>query len=160
MLPETDRGGGDPPTPAGMVHVRQGRNRYHVRVPQGLGNATFGELADYLARTFLQGVPASELRFIARGKTPAEGDALGPAGCGDASVMLLFREGFHTNADSAVWLRESKAELQEAEQEIARLAKRIEANFSNEDTSLKLAEVGGVVATLRQSVDSVRVFES
>ncbi|CAK0871612.1 unnamed protein product [Prorocentrum cordatum] len=145
---------------AGTVHVRRGRDRYHVRVPQGLAQATFGQLAEYLAGAFLGGVPASELRFLAGGRTPGASDALGAPGAAEAQVMLLFREGFHTNADSAIWLRDSRAELKEAEEVLERLGKRIEANFSNEETALKLAEVGGVVATLRQSVDSVRVFES
>mmetsp|Transcript_27460 Transcript_27460/g.50051 ORF Transcript_27460/g.50051 Transcript_27460/m.50051 type:complete len:300 (+) Transcript_27460:99-998(+) len=162
---------GELPLPAGadasaagssaLVHVRQGRHRYHVRIPQGLAEATFGELADYLAASLLfpPGVPSGELRFITKGKTPARSDALGSADGKEITVMLLFREGFHLAAEGAAWLRERSTELSNAEAEIEKLAKRIEANFSDAETSVRLAEVGGLIEILKQSVDSVRVRE-
>merc|ERR1719270_2856688 len=81
---------GELPLPAGaaardtaaVVHVRQGANRYHVRVPHGLDVATFGELADYLADQMLpRGIPAAELRLICRGKTAESGDVLSSKVC-------------------------------------------------------------------------------
>lgn len=160
---------GELPLPAGaaaaessaVVHVRQGQKRYHVRVPHGLATATFGELADYLAAELLpRGVPASELRLICRGKTVERPDVLNPGGGAELSVMLLFREGFYVAAEGASWLRERSAELTDAEVQIERLGKRIEANFTDAETSLRLAEVGTLVETLKQSVDSVRVSEA
>lgn len=144
-----------------VVHVRQGRNRYHVRVRQGLASATFGELADCLSAHMLPaGVPASECRLICKGKTAERSDPLCAAGGAEMTVMLLFREGFHVANEGADWLRERSAELQEAEAKIERLGKRIEANFSDQETSLRLAEVGGLVETLKQSVEIVRVREN
>eukprot|EP00930_Biecheleria_cincta_P099860 TRINITY_DN91472_c0_g1_i1.p1 TRINITY_DN91472_c0_g1~~TRINITY_DN91472_c0_g1_i1.p1 ORF type:complete len:301 (-),score=81.91 TRINITY_DN91472_c0_g1_i1:17-919(-) len=143
---------------AGAVQVRQGRNRYRISVPQGLGQATFGQLADYLSSQMLPpGIPASECRIISKGKNVAREDVLGADAGKELSVMLMFREGFHVAVEGARWLEEKSAELAEAESAIERLAKRVEANFVDVETSMKLAEVGGVVETLTQSVDSVRV---
>jgi len=144
-----------------VVHVRQGRCRYHVRVPQGLAAATFGELGAYLATELLPpGTPASELRFISRGKTVAAADILDPSGLLEMSVMLLFREGYHVAAEGANWLRDQSGELAEAEAELEKLGRRIEANFSDAETAVRLAEVSNLVETLKQSVESVRVSEA
>lgn len=144
------------------VIVRQGRNRYRVRVPMGLHRASYRELAEYLsARLLPPGIPPGELRFLSKGKTAAASDPLGPVGSGDISVMLLFREGFHTAVDGANWLNERTTELKEAELEIERLAKRVAANFADGgETSIRLAEIGALLDTLTQSVDSVRVSEA
>merc|ERR1719491_965435 len=72
----------------------------------------------------------------------------------------MFREGFYVAADGANWLRDSQVELKDAEERIERIAKRVEANFSDAETSLRIAELGGVVATLKQSVESVRISEA
>lgn len=145
----------------GLVHVRQGANRFHVRVPHGLAAATFGELADYLSNQMLpRGIPASELRILCRGKTAEPDDVLDPKGSSELTVMLLFREGFHVAADGANWLKEYQAELAVAEAQIERLGKRVEANFTDAEMSLRLGELGGLVSTLKQSVDSVRVSEA
>eukprot|EP00928_Gymnodinium_smaydae_P062817 TRINITY_DN46589_c0_g1_i1.p1 TRINITY_DN46589_c0_g1~~TRINITY_DN46589_c0_g1_i1.p1 ORF type:complete len:320 (+),score=73.21 TRINITY_DN46589_c0_g1_i1:46-960(+) len=146
----------------GVVHVRQAKNRYHVTVPQGLAAATFGELADYLPAAFFaqRGVTPAELRFLVRGKTAQRSDMLGAAGSREVSVMLLFQETFHLAEEGAAWLRERLVELADLEEQIGRLAKRIEANFAAEETSMQLAEVRGAVETMEQSVDSVQVRES
>jgi len=154
-------GEGDGGEKVGTVLVRQGQNRYRVQVPQGLAVATFGELADYLVAEMLpRGIPSSELRFICRGKTADRKDVLCASGGQDLSVMLMFKENFHIAADGAAWLRDQTVELSRAEGEIDKLGKRIEANFSDAETSIRLAEVGGVIETLRQSVESVRVSEA
>jgi len=131
---------------AGVVHVRQGKNRYHVKVPHGLGTATFGELADYLVASLLfpPGLPSAELRLIAKGKTASRSDTLATDATREASVMLLFREGFHLAAEGANWLRERSVELTEAEALLEKLGKRIEANFSNEETYVQLEQVAGL----------------
>mmetsp|Transcript_89101 Transcript_89101/g.288124 ORF Transcript_89101/g.288124 Transcript_89101/m.288124 type:complete len:300 (-) Transcript_89101:64-963(-) len=154
--------GAEPSASPGVVNVRQGRNRYHVRVPQGLAAATFGDLAAFLAGSLLPpGVPPSECRFICRGKSAEHADTLAVGAATDLSVMLMFREGFHLAAEGADWLRSYSVELTEAEAKIEKLAKRIEANFGDgAETSLRLAEVGGLVETLKQSVESVRVRET
>jgi len=145
----------------GTVLVRQGPNRYRIRVPQGLAAASFCELAEYLSAELLpRGIPASELRLICRGRTVTPTDVLLPGGGSELSVILLFRENFHAAAEGAAWLRERSAELGEAEVQIAKLRKRIEANFSDAETSVQLAEVGALVETLRQSVESVRVSDA
>ncbi|CAJ1418659.1 unnamed protein product [Effrenium voratum] len=141
-----------------MVVVRQGRNRYKVRVRQGLDKASFGELADYLVAQMLPpGIPACELRLISKGKTAAREDPLGAADGKELSVMLMFREGFHLAVEGDRWMQEKSEELSQAEAKIASLSKRVEANFSDAETSLQLAEVSGFVETLLQSVDSVRL---
>ncbi|CAL1136513.1 unnamed protein product [Cladocopium goreaui] len=140
------------------VLVRQGRNRYRVRVPQGLKEATFGNLADFLAAQMLPpGIPPSELRLISKGKTASRDDRLGDDGMKEMSVMLLFREGFHVAAEGARWMSEKEEELAKVEAKLASLSKRVEANFSDAETSLQLAEVSDFIETLLQSVDSVRV---
>jgi len=143
------------------VHVRHGAKRYHVRVPHGLDVATFGELAAYLVAQMLpRGIPAEECRLICRGKSAESRDVLSSKGGEEMTVMLMFREGFHVAADGANWLKESQAELAEAEQKIERLGKQVEANFSNAETSVRLAELGGLVAMLKHSVEVVRISEA
>ncbi|CAE8624550.1 unnamed protein product [Polarella glacialis] len=151
--------GGDASQAPVVVQVRQGRNRYRVRVRRGLATVTFGELSDYLAEQMLPpGIPSSELRLIARGKTASREDPLCPEGSSkDMSVMLMFREGFFVAAEGAKWLQEKSTELGEAEVKLVRLTKRVEANFSNAETSVQLAELEGLLESLVQSVDSVRV---
>lgn len=145
----------------GTVHVRQGRNRYHVRVPQGLAAATFGELADYMALHMLPpGSAAGELRFLCRGKTPERSEVLAGGDAVDLSIMLLFKEAFYLAAEGADWLRQYSIELEEAELKVEKIAKRVEANFADAETSLQLAEVGGLVEVLKQSCESVRVRET
>ncbi|CAK9076012.1 unnamed protein product [Durusdinium trenchii] len=141
------------------VLVRQGRHRYKVRVPQGLKEATFGDLADFLAAQMLPpGIPSSELRLISKGKTASRDEPLSDQqSCKDMSVMLLFREGFHVAAEGARWMAEKGEELAQAEARLMSLSKRVEANFSDAETSLQLTEVAGFIDTLLQSVDSVRV---
>jgi len=147
---------------ASIVHVRQGPRRFHVKIPQGLATATFGELADYLASELLvpRGTPSTELRFICRGKTALREEVLSVKGGAELSVMLLFRENFHLAAEGAEWLREKSAELSEAETSVEKLAKRVEANLCDAETSVRLAEVCGLVEMLSQSVESVRVNET
>lgn len=89
------------------VLVRHGRNRYKVRVPQGLKEATegphtvaarrrqatFGDLADFLVAQMLPpGIPAAELRLISKGKTVG-GLALGSSLCLEASREDCLSEG-------------------------------------------------------------------
>eukprot|EP00927_Polykrikos_kofoidii_P017107 TRINITY_DN17769_c0_g1_i3.p1 TRINITY_DN17769_c0_g1~~TRINITY_DN17769_c0_g1_i3.p1 ORF type:complete len:303 (+),score=51.69 TRINITY_DN17769_c0_g1_i3:85-993(+) len=143
-----------------MVHVKQGRNRYDIRVRQGLDSANFGELADYMASELLSGgVQSSELRFLCRGKTAERSEVLCSTGGHAMTVMLLFRENFHVAADGLIWLKDQSAQLAEAELELEKLKKRVEANFSDGETSVRLAEVGAVVETMLQSIESVRVRE-
>lgn len=153
---------GAPEGAPAVVHVRHGPHRYHVRVRQGLARATFGELAEYLAvRMLPRGIPASELHMICRGKTPDGADALSPAGGRDMTVMLLFREGFHAANEGASWLSEQSQKLASAEAEMEKLGRRIEANFEDGgETSVRLAEVTGLVEMLEQSLESVRVSEA
>jgi len=149
-------------TVAGSIHVRQGRHRYHIKVPQGLTTATFGELADYLVSSLLfpPGVPANELRFICKGKTAERSQPLAAVASKEASVLLMFREGFHLAEEGATWLKERSSELEQAEVEIEKLRKRIEANFSEgAETSVRLAKVCDLIGTLKQSVEIVRVRE-
>mmetsp|Transcript_113564 Transcript_113564/g.321587 ORF Transcript_113564/g.321587 Transcript_113564/m.321587 type:complete len:301 (-) Transcript_113564:68-970(-) len=141
----------------GMVHVRQGRNRYHVRVPHGLHAATFRDLADRIAQGFFPDVPGEELCFVCRGKRPQLSDPLGPEGSHEVSVMLLFHGRFHKAEENSTWLRERTAELEDIELLISKLGRRIEANFSNEETAIQLAEALAVVETMVQSLDSVAV---
>mmetsp|Transcript_123058 Transcript_123058/g.244955 ORF Transcript_123058/g.244955 Transcript_123058/m.244955 type:complete len:299 (-) Transcript_123058:45-941(-) len=145
-----------------VVHVRQGSRRFHVKVPQGLAAATFGELADYLASELLvpKGTPSTELRFICRGKTAAREELLNAKGGAELSVMLLFAENFHLAAEGAEWLRERSAELSEAEASIEKIGKRVEANLCDAETSVRLTEVCALVETLSQSMESVRVNET
>jgi len=147
---------------ASTVHIRQGPRRFHVKVPQGLAAATFGELADYIASELLvpKGTPSTEFRFICRGKTAVREEVLSANGGAELSVMLLFRENFHLAAEGAEWLREKNTELSEAEANVEKMAKRVEANLCDADTSVRLAEVCGLVEMLSQSVDSVRVNET
>ncbi|CAE7689276.1 RUB3 [Symbiodinium pilosum] len=143
----------------GSVLIRQGSNRYRIRVNKGLHKVTFGEIADYLAAQMLPpGIPPSELRLISKGKTASRDDVLDQSDSGkELTVMLLFREGFHLATEGARWMNEQAEELSKAEAKILSLAKRVEANFCDAETSLQLAEVAGFVETLLQSVDSVRV---
>jgi len=57
-------------------------------------------------------------------------------------------------------LRERTAELVEAEEQIARLAKRVEANFTTEDTHVQIAETRALVEMMEQSVEVVQVRET
>merc|ERR1712039_176422 len=61
-------------------HIRHGKSKYHIRIPQGLQTATFKDLATYLSTAFFEGVPVAEFRFVVKGKTPGLGDALGAEG--------------------------------------------------------------------------------
>merc|ERR1711972_646217 len=145
---------------AGMFHVRHGKQKYHIRVPQGLHNATFKDLTDYLSAVHFVGVPVAQFRFVVKGKTPELADVLGPSTSSEASAMLLFREGFHATQEGAVWLKERDAELVEAEAMIEKLAKRVEANFVSSDTAIEIAEARALVETMEQSVESVQVRET
>lgn len=140
----------------GLVHIKQSHNRFHIQVPQGLASATFGELAKHVSTSFLPGTLARDLRFLAKGKSVRDEDALGLEGANEVTVMLLFRGGFHDNADSLVWLRDSTVELEEAINNLNVLENCIKANFFNEETVLKLQKVGGTIATLKQSVDCIK----
>mmetsp|Transcript_70383 Transcript_70383/g.153430 ORF Transcript_70383/g.153430 Transcript_70383/m.153430 type:complete len:306 (+) Transcript_70383:47-964(+) len=145
----------------GVINIRQSSHRYVVKVPSGLQSVTFGQLAEYMSANMLpDGVPASEFRFICKGKSPESTAPLAAAGTKEISIMLLFREGFHLAEEGADWLRHYKAELEDAEAKIEKIAKRVEANFADAETSLKLGEVAGLVETLKQSVESVRVRET
>eukprot|EP00929_Paragymnodinium_shiwhaense_P115018 TRINITY_DN83609_c0_g1_i1.p1 TRINITY_DN83609_c0_g1~~TRINITY_DN83609_c0_g1_i1.p1 ORF type:complete len:302 (+),score=102.77 TRINITY_DN83609_c0_g1_i1:253-1158(+) len=147
-----------PAAEAATVHVKQGKNRYHVRVPQGLAEASFGDLADYIASSLIPGgVDPSELRFLSKGKTAAREDAIAAAGGKETTVMLLFFQNFHVAADGAIWLKDQSVELAEAEAEVEKLKKQVEANFVDVETTFRLAEVSGLLETLMQSVESVRV---
>ncbi|CAE7335065.1 unnamed protein product [Symbiodinium sp. KB8] len=144
---------------AGSVLVRQGQNRYRIRLTKGLHEVTFGDIADYLAAQMLPpGIPPSELRLISKGKTASREDVLDKSGSNkEFSILLLFREGFHLAEEGTRWMREQAEELTQAEAKITSLAKRVEANFCDAETSLQLAEVAGRVETFLQSVESVRV---
>jgi len=144
---------------AGSVLVRQGPNRFRIRLTKGLHEVTFGDIADYLAAQMLPpGIPASELRLISKGKTASREDVLDKSGSNkECSILLLFREGFHLAEEGTRWMREQAEELTQAEAKISSLAKRVEANFCDAETSLQLAEVAGRVETFLQSVESVRV---
>ncbi|CAE6957371.1 Slc22a18 [Symbiodinium natans] len=100
----------------GSVLIRQGSNRYRIRVPQGLNKVTFGEIADYLAAQMLPpGIPPSELRLISKGKTASRDDVLGDRdSTKEISILLLFREGFHLATEGARWMQEQAQELTEA----------------------------------------------
>lgn len=159
---------GELPLPAGVerrsgdcsvIHVRQGRNRYHVKVPQGLSVATYGELADYLVESLLfpPGLPSAELRLIAKGKTAERSQQLADDTAHETSVMLLFREGFHLAAEGTQWLRERSAELTDAEALVEKLGKQIEANFTNEEFHIQLLKVLDLIAMLKHSVEIVQV---
>ena len=45
------------------------------------------------------------------------------------------------------------------EESLEKISKRIEANLCDAETMLRLGEIGGIVATLAQGVDSVRIDE-
>lgn len=160
-LPASGTGESSEQSPA-VVHVRQGRHRYRIRVPQGLGAVTFGELADYLSSALLfpPGVPSQELRFITKGKTAERSDVLDSGKAKELSVMLLFREGFHLAAEGASWLRQRDEELKGAEAEVEKLGRRIEGNLCDAESLLRLGQVGGLVDSMLQSVESVRVREA
>jgi len=80
------------------------------------------------------------LRLISRGKTAERGDVLCPGGGSELTVMMMFRENFHVAADGANWLKDHSAQLAEAEVQIEKIRKRVEANFCDAETSVKLAE--------------------
>merc|ERR1719215_1161917 len=141
-------------------HIRHGKSKYHIRIPQGLQAATFKDLAAYLSTAFFDGVPVAQFRFVVKGKTPDLADALGAEGNSEASAMLLFREGFHIAQDEAKWLEARTAEFVEVEAMLPKLAKRIEANLANHDELIEIAEARALVETLEQSVESVQVSET
>lgn len=74
--------------------------------------------------------------------------------------MLLFREAFHVANDGALWLKEEQDSLTAVMDDLEKISKRIEANLCDAETMLRLGEMGGIVATLAQGVDSVRVDEA
>lgn len=146
----------------GIIHIRQGKNRYHVKVPQGLAAANFGELSDYLVASLLfpPGLPAHELRLIHKGKTAERSQPLAQDASNDTTVMLLFREGFHLGAEGATWLKEQSSELDSAEATIEKIRKKVEANFTNEETYMQMQQVVGLIEMLKHSVEIVRVRQA
>jgi len=145
----------------GKVHVRHGGRRYHITVPQGLDVATFGELAEYVATSCLpEKVPPRELRFIRQGKTADGTQKLAADGSKDVSVMLLFFPNFHLAAEGGKWLEDRTKELEEAEKGIESLRRKIDGNLYDAETIMKLGEVGGLVETMKQSLESVKIREA
>lgn len=151
-------GSGASATP-GTVRVRKGRDRYNITVTQGLHAATFGDLAQHLS-TLIE-VPADRLRMLCRGKEAVDADPLDTKeGTKEVGVMLLFREAFHVANDGSSWLKEESETITEVEESLAKISKRIEANLCDAETLLRLGEIGGIVATLAQGIDSVRIDEA
>merc|ERR1712019_180108 len=95
------------------------------------------------------GIQASELKFLCRGKAVESSDIIAEKGS-ELSVMLLFKQNFHVAEEGIAWLRESQAQLVDAEAALAKLAKRVEANLVDDETSVRLAEVGAQMEVLLQ----------